>query len=218
MSAGSSRFPGRALGAPVIAMLALAVAGSSVRAQAPSTGVEESGPPGRRTVQAPSLASQRAADALDQLEDWERQDMGVAPERGLHTGAMHSPTPTEIPGGQLITTKGVLQLLQNGRGSGAIILDVLGSPKRLPDAIFAAEASHAGSFSDSVQRQLENLLEQATHGNHDVPLVLYCQGPHCWNSYNASLRAVSLGYTNVLWYRGGLEAWQRAGLPLAAAR
>ena len=30
-------------------------------------------------------------------------------------------------------------------------------------------------------------------------------------AYNASLRAVKLGYSNVLWYRGGHEAWRLAG-------
>lgn len=33
-------------------------------------------------------------------------------------------------------------------------------------------------------------------------------------SYNAALRAINLGYRNVLWYRGGIEAWQAAGQPL----
>ena len=29
---------------------------------------------------------------------------------------------------------------------------------------------------------------------------------------NAALRAINLGYKQVLWYRGGIEAWQKAGL------
>jgi 3-mercaptopyruvate sulfurtransferase SseA len=37
-------------------------------------------------------------------------------------------------------------------------------------------------------------------------------------SYNAALRAINLGYTNVLWYRGGIEAWQQAGLPVQPAQ
>ena len=36
-------------------------------------------------------------------------------------------------------------------------------------------------------------------------------------SYNASLRAINLGYTNVLWYRGGIEAWKQAGLPVQSS-
>ncbi len=39
----------------------------------------------------------------------------------------------------------------------------------------------------------------------------------CWGSYNAALRAIRLGYTNVHWFRGGVEAWQQAGLPLRDA-
>ena len=34
-------------------------------------------------------------------------------------------------------------------------------------------------------------------------------------SYNAALRAIHAGYGNVHWYRGGLEAWQRAGQPVS---
>jgi len=34
---------------------------------------------------------------------------------------------------------------------------------------------------------------------------------------NAALRAINLGYTKVLWYRGGVEARQQAGLPLQSS-
>jgi rhodanese-related sulfurtransferase len=33
-----------------------------------------------------------------------------------------------------------------------------------------------------------------------------------WNPYNATLAVLALGYRNVLWYRGGEEAWVAAGL------
>jgi rhodanese-related sulfurtransferase len=36
-------------------------------------------------------------------------------------------------------------------------------------------------------------------------------------SYNAALRAIAAGYSNVLWYRGGIEAWKAAGMPVQAA-
>ncbi|WP_413872328.1 rhodanese-like domain-containing protein [Albidovulum sp.] len=45
-------------------------------------------------------------------------------------------------------------------------------------------------------------------------LVFYCSDPGCWLGYNAALGAVAAGYTNVYWYRGGLQAWQMSGLPL----
>ena len=60
-------------------------------------------------------------------------------------------------------------------------------------------------------------LTQATGGDRARLIVTYCQGVKCWGSYNAALRAIRLGYTNVHWYRGGVEAWQQAGLPLREA-
>ncbi|MEP7182690.1 MAG: rhodanese-like domain-containing protein [Betaproteobacteria bacterium] len=160
---------------------------------------------------------QQAPQSLDQLMAWERQDVGVAPTRTLHTGAMHGPTPNQIPGGQVITTKGLVALLQNQKIK-PLVLDILGSSQQLPDAQSAVPASQPGGFDDQTQQQFGQYLQQATHGSKEMPIVLYCQGPQCWMSYNAALRAINLGYKNVLWYRGGIEAWERAGLPFANAR
>ena len=91
----------------------------------------------------------------------------------------------------------------------------LGSGEMLPEAVPAAWASNAGSFSDQTQQQLVQLLQQQTKGNKDEVLVFYCLSRECWMSYNAALRAINAGYTNVLWYRGGIEAWKQAGLPTA---
>ncbi|HVF64105.1 MAG TPA: rhodanese-like domain-containing protein [Casimicrobiaceae bacterium] len=154
------------------------------------------------------------AGQLDQLMEWERQDMRVSPKKTLHTGAMHGPTPNQIPGGQLITTKGLVPLLQGTQGVNALVFDVLGGPHQLPNAIAAVAAAQPGSFNDQTQQQFGQFLQQTTQGRRDTPLVFYCQSPQCWMSYNAALRAINLGYKNVLWYRGGIEAWQRAGLPL----
>lgn len=149
------------------------------------------------------------ASPLDSLMAWERQDMGVRPPDGLHEGEFHGPTPNQIPGGQVITTKGLLPLLQQGMA--VHVFDVLGAQQSLPRAIPAAWAAQPGSFDDNTQQQFGRLLQQVTRGQADAPLVFYCGGPQCWMSYNAAARAIRLGYRNVLWYRGGLEAWQRAG-------
>jgi len=156
------------------------------------------------------------ADSLDNLMAWERQDMGVRPTRELHDGPMHGPTPNQIPGGQVVTTKGLVPLLK--QGIAVHVFDVLGAGRSLPDAIPAAWASVPGNFDDQTQQQMAQMLRQVTRGNPEVPLVFYCQGPQCWMSYNAALRAIALGYRNVLWYRGGVEAWQHAGMSLSAGR
>jgi PQQ-dependent catabolism-associated CXXCW motif protein len=153
---------------------------------------------------------------LDQLMQMERQDYGVPATKQLHTGAMHGPTPASIPGGQLITTKGLVALVQ-GKQAPYMLFDVLGGPQTLPGAIPAVILAQAGSFNDQISQQFGQMLQQASGGRKDVPLIFYCLSTQCWMSYNAALRAINLGYTNVLWYRGGIEAWQQAGLPLQPA-
>ena len=49
----------------------------------------------------------------------------------------------------------------------------------------------------------------------EKPVVFYCQSRNCWLSANAAMRAKKLGYTQVGWYRGGMESWKAANLPLA---
>lgn len=171
--------------------------------------------------QAPALGQAQAApaqgnDALMRLVQSERQDMGVPPTAQLKSGGMHGPTPNQLPGGRLITTPELVQLLQNP-GSGALVFDVLGGPQMLPNAIPVVPASQGGSFDDQVQREFGQYLQQVTQGRKDRPMVFYCQSSQCWMSYNAALRAANLGYSNVLWYRGGIEAWQQAGGPLVPA-
>ncbi|MDH3242427.1 MAG: rhodanese-like domain-containing protein [Alphaproteobacteria bacterium] len=154
---------------------------------------------------------------LDHLARRERQDFGVRPTAKLHGGRMHGPTPASIPGGQVITTKGLVELLRR-RQVPVLILDVLGGPERIPGAQNAVPAHQAGSFDDQTQRQFGQYLGQATRGNKQHPLVLYCASPQCWMSYNAALRAIKMGYSNVLWYRGGIEFWKQAGQRVERAR
>ncbi|MEO8635673.1 MAG: rhodanese-like domain-containing protein [Gemmatimonadales bacterium] len=165
--------------------------------------------PAPSTAPRPAPAPAGAAD-LDQLMQVERQDFGVQPTAELHTGAMHGPTPSSIPGGQVITTKGLVALVANQQLR-ALLFDVLGGPEVIPGALAAAPASAAGSFSDRTQQEFGQFLQQMTQGNKQMPLVFYCQSSHCWMSYNASLRAINMGFKNVLWYRGGIEAWKAGG-------
>ena len=143
------------------------------------------------------------------LEPAELQDFGVQPTADLYTGAMHAPTPVSIPGGRTVTTADLADM--QALGQRFLVLDVLGGNQRLPNAQWVVGASEAGSYNDQIQSDFGAYLQQATGGDYGVGMVLYCQGIQCWMSYNAALRAINLGYTNVMWYRGGVEAWQAAG-------
>jgi rhodanese-related sulfurtransferase len=180
--------------------------------------------PNQRSDQAPYQAPNRSQQpyqnppvqsggrASDELKDH-----GVAATSKLHAGEMHGPTPTSIPGGKFIATPALVELLKNP-SNGALVFDVLGGPDRLPNAQSAVPAHQAGSFDDNTQREFGQYLKQVTQGKQDIPMVFYCASTLCWMSYNAALRAVNMGYRNVLWYRGGLDAWKAAGQPLQSAR
>lgn len=211
----------RASGMPA-ALIALA---ASVAVTPPLLAQDSFGEASRQSQPTPQTQPQRPPTAatpapgnsrVDQQMQIERQDFGIAPTKQLHSGPMHGPTPVSIPGGQVITTKGLSALVQ-GRQTPFLLLDVLGGTDALPGAVPAAWAAQPGSYTDGLQQEFGRFLQQATRGNKEMPLVLYCLSNHCWMSYNASLRAIQLGYTNVLWYRGGLQAWQAAGLQIVQA-
>jgi PQQ-dependent catabolism-associated CXXCW motif protein len=145
------------------------------------------------------------AQAIVQME---MQDFGVPPQQQLQTN-LHGPTPTSIPGGQVVTTDRLLAMYQQGMQNGSLLVfHVLGPGPTLPNAQNAVGASQAGTFQDQTQQQFGQYLQQVTQGNKAVPMVFYCQSTQCWMSYNAALRAINMGYTQVYWYRGGIEAWQ----------
>ncbi len=202
----------------LLSLTAIAVTASHASAQdsfgGPPTPVPAPDQP-RSAPNAPRPPAPGAAD-LDQLMQVERQDFGVSPTPELHTGPMHGPTPASIPGGQVITTKGLVALLANQQVK-ALVFDILGGPEVIPGALAASPAAQPGTFTDQTQQEFGRFLQQMTQGNKEIPLVLYCQSTQCWMSYNAALRAINMGFKNVLWYRGGIEAWKAGGQQVQSA-
>lgn len=170
------------------------------------TGAAGQRPPGGA---APALDPEQV-QVLDQLGRYEREDLGVPATPQLRSGDLHGATPARIPGGQVITTRGVIELMRDQQ-TPFLIFDVLGAQETLPGAIPVVEASWPGSFDDEISRKMGAHLQQVTQGDTRIPLIFYCASRECWMSYNAALRAINLGYGNVLWYRGGLDAWKEAG-------
>lgn len=146
---------------------------------------------------------------------FETRDFGVPPTDRLRSSNFHAPTPTSIPGGRVVTTGELAGAMQQNQPM--LVIDVLGGQYVLPAALSAPAMAQPGNYRDRVQQQTNQWLNQITRGNRQVPLVIYCSDPHCWLSYNASLRAIAAGYPNVYWYRGGMQAWNMSGLPLASS-
>jgi rhodanese-related sulfurtransferase len=135
-------------------------------------------------------------------------DFGVAPRDDIEPN-VGTLTPLTIPGAQTISTGELYKALSEHRR--LLLIDVLDRPHAgIPTA-----RRYSGVGMASPSTDLRTLLGRDTGGDKAYPLVFYCQGAQCWESYNAALRARDAGYTQVYWYRGGLEAWSLARLPMS---
>ncbi len=150
----------------------------------------------------------------------ESADFGVAPTRELRLAEHAAPTPREVPGATTILTPQLRAWLERDAPMRPLLLDVIGDRGHdsIPGAVWLPGAGRGQSFADAVQTQLGRTLELLTGRDTRRALVFFCAGARCWLSYNAALRAAALGYSEVYWYRGGLEAWVAAGGKLAPMR
>lgn len=153
----------------------------------------------------------------------ETDDFGVAPRREPETRRTHGPTPPTVPGAATITTR---ELKSRIEGNEAFrLVDVLGTvaSKRavIPGAHWVPNMGGsdwtAAAHSSGARAKAFRAILGRIAPDRDVPVAFYCVNAECWLSYNAALHALRLGYKNVYWYRGGLEAWRAAQLPLVDA-
>src|SRR6185312_7156054 len=143
---------------------------------------------------------------------------GVPPLRALHAGNQPGPTPVAIPGARLITTRYVADALAGS--SPPVLIDVDddgGLHHTLPRALWLRGAGDDADRSNAALYALFRTLLNEVAPRKDTPLIIFCGSPQCWSGYNAALRAVSMGYINVNWYRGGIAAWDDASLPIVHA-
>lgn len=140
-------------------------------------------------------------------------DLGIPPTPVLFPAPYNGPTPVSNPRAQVITTGDLAGLL---KGGGVLLIDTRGAGETLPDALVASDAGQDGSVTDGFQDVFGGWLREQTRGNDQMALVFFGTGMNDRSAYNAALRAGSLGYARVYWYRGGIEAWAANGQPLAA--
>lgn len=150
---------------------------------------------------------------------------GVPEPDGFRMDDYQAPTPSTLRGARVVDTGAMRELVAAG---GAVLIDVLPAPRRpeamrpgtpwLPVPHRAIPGSRwlptvgLGVITVAAERQLADVLAEATGGRRDTPIAFYCK-PECWVSWNAARRAVALGWSNVIWYPEGIEGWTAAGLP-----
>jgi PQQ-dependent catabolism-associated CXXCW motif protein len=150
----------------------------------------------------------------------EDRDGGTAPPSTLRTGNLSAPTPNALPQGTTIATGELLRLMTGSHPP--VLIDVQYRRGYLAPTIPGAlwiDGAGGGDWTVQETAKLPARLfrdaMQRLAPDKTSPVVFFCNGPKCWLSYNAALRAIALGYRQVVWYRGGVTAWVAAGLPLA---
>lgn len=142
---------------------------------------------------------------------FEDKDWGIEATTTPTRPPYHARTPTLIPGARVIKTLELKALLESNKQ--VVVIDVLDSGTRtsIPGAFWMSGAGD-GQFFAAENRRFATALEKLTGGDKNRPIVFLCISSECWLSYNASLHAIEAGYKDVIWYRGGTNAWTAAKL------
>ena len=150
----------------------------------------------------------------------EEGDTGIDIQVGLRSHDYRSPTPTGAPGVTTITTAALAALLEQNKGPDRPIILVTTAPKpdfRLPGSVELPGFYAGEEFDDDAQHTFEQKINLLTGGDKTHPVVAAGWNSERWSGRNLALQLVALEYRNVYWYRGGLEAWNLAGLPEESA-
>jgi adenylate cyclase len=141
----------------------------------------------------------------------EDADFGVGSDDRLHAD-LAGLTPTAMPGATTISTVDLQRLLVERK---PIVIDPMlyWWGRSIPGAVALKRAGLGSSTSDAMQDRLRRKMLTLTRGDLATPVVAIGFNSERFDGRNLALRLVSLGYTNVYWYRGGREAWEVKGLP-----
>lgn len=140
--------------------------------------------------------------------------------------AYQAPTPSTLSGGQVLSTAEAFAAWQEHRAAFVDVLPQVPRPAGLPPgtvwrakprldipgSLWLPDTGY-GALAPVVEDYFARGLRQATGGDRDRPIVIYCRDT-CWHSWNAARRALTLGYTHVAWYREGTDGWAEASHPL----
>jgi len=143
----------------------------------------------------------------------------VALPDGYRQSDYDAPVPDHVPGAITVGDDAAYALWRSGRVGFVDVMPNLARPKNLPaDAVWHGRSRKSvpgaiwlpdvgfGTMNSAAAAQLRAGLEAASGGDLDAPIVFLCRAD-CWMSWNASKRAVGLGYSRVFWYPDGSTGW-----------
>ena len=125
------------------------------------------------------------------------------------------PTPTHLPGGQVITIAQARALLSAKQAQFVDTRSLLNFGKgHIPGALVLSYKELSG-FTEQFDASLDSFQHERLPAAKTTPLVFYSHGPTGWKAYKASVLAIRLGYSQVHYLRGGWDEWSAARLAAA---
>jgi hypothetical protein len=152
----------------------------------------------------------------------EDADPGLPMTEGIRSANLVGrTTPIGAPGVSTIRTAELRALIGDGEGSTGERPPLLLSTDcsdcldiAIPGTNFIPDAYRSGVLDDAKRQALKLLVDRLLRGDQTRRVITFAWNAGWWNSRNLAIELVALGYPNVSWYRGGLEAWDVAGLPV----
>ena len=147
-------------------------------------------------------------------------DPGLPITAGVQANPLNAATPRGAPGVSVIRTSELAAFFDrqsDGRDEQPLLLSTMCSDCLdivFPGSIRVPQSLRHEPVTDEQRGALKAWLDRLLDGNPMRRLITISWNAERWHGRNLALELVALGYPNVSWYRGGLEAWDAAGLPV----
>ncbi len=148
------------------------------------------------------------------------------PDTGLRIHNYTDPVPDYVPGGTVLSTAGVKNLVDSGD---VVLIDVLSisgvrydeldgswsnyKPRyNIPGSIWLPNVGFGRPSPDMLKYFLDATSE-ATNGDRGYPILIYCVSD-CWMGWNAVQHLARAGFSQIFWAPQGTDGWVEAGYEL----
>ena len=141
-------------------------------------------------------------------------DFGAKPTRYLELPNPAKPLPLLVPGVTTITTLELREMIEKDKN--VVLIDAYRDEDHMtiPGAWWRSDIGELrpGAFPLA---EMARMMREITARDLDRPVVVFERSASWgWYGYNAALRLLGMGYTNLYWYRGGIDAWFDAGFQM----
>lgn len=122
-------------------------------------------------------------------------------------------TPWKLTGATTVSSA-VANCMIKAMGDSLVIVSVMNEDLGIKGSYALPDFGPGRDLSDEESRQMGQVYAALTDQKQDRPLLVYCYGKSCFNSYHAIVHLKRMGYRNLLWMREGLAQWLTNDYPV----